>query len=380
MRNILYDLTSCQSVGKFKNHGGKEYAEAVFMEFMRRNISISGIYNSQEYINPLFVEYCKINGDLYDVNCTSLQKVIDTGKYNVFYSPLPYSYHNINWGDVIFAGNIHGLRLFDAFTDKYEFKYSLTVKEKSMSLLKRIPFVKKKIISIYKKNIYKILNNPSFVCITGSNHSKYLLLSLFPTVSEDRIKVFCDPLELEDVTSHNTSENDKYYLMVSANRWVKNVYRGILALDDLMSSGRLNTKVIITGYDSALNFASKLKNKDKFIFKGYVTSEELASLYKNAYCLLFLSLSEGFGYPPLEAMSRGVPVICSPLTAIYEVYQNGVLYCNPLSIDDIKIKILEMENTHIREEYVAKGVSRSGEIINQQKQDLVQLVDYISSL
>ena len=205
------------------------------------------------------------------------------------------------------------------------------------------------------------------------------MLSLFPEVNEARIKVFCDPLELES-KDNNSIINEKYYLLVSGNRWVKNVYRGLLALDELISTGQLNSKVIVTGYDDKLNFPAKLKNKENFVFKGYVSTEELTSLYSNAYCLLFLSLSEGFGYPPLEAISRGVPVICSPLTAIYEVYQNGVLYCNPLSIDDIKIKILEMENDTIRDEYITKGLKRSTELIEQQKQDLNKLVDYIFSL
>lgn len=362
------------------NHGGKEYAEAVFLEIMRRGLKVSGIFNSKESINQSFLEYCEEKGELIDINEISLQKVISSCKYDVFYSPLPYSYHRIDFGKVRFIGNIHGLRLFDAFSDKYEMKYALSIKAKMYTLVKKLPMVKNAIIMKYKKNIGKILYNPSFVCLTGSYHSKYLIKSLFPNILEDRIKVFYDPLELEDPIIDVNDNKEKYYLLVSGNRWVKNVYRGIIALDELMTHGYLSSKVIVTGYVKSLNFESKIKNKENFIFKGYVSTEELSSLYKNAYCLLFLSLSEGFGYPPLEAISRGVPVICSPLTALYEVYQNGVLYCDPRSVDDIKVKILEMEDPAIHEQYVNQGKKRGEEIIKLQKTDLIKLVDYIISI
>ena len=378
MSRLLYDLTSCQSSGSTMNHGGKEYAEAVFLEMMKRGIIVSGIYNSNEFINEAFLDYCKKKGDLIDINDSSLQEVISSGKYDIFYSPLPYSYHHIKWGDVKFIGNIHGLRFIDAYTDKYEITYALSIKAKFIALLKRLP-LKKLIINKYKKNIGKLLYNPSFVCLTGSYHSKYLILSLFPKLKGEKIHVFYDPLVLEK-PNDQISYNEKYYLLVSGNRWVKNVYRGILALDDLITNGYISSKVIVTGYVESLDFVSKIKNKDYFIFKGYVSTEEMSSLYKNAYCLLFLSLSEGFGYPPLEAISRGVPVICSPLTAIYEVYQNGVLYCDPRSVDDIKVKILEMEDPQIHEHYIKQGVSRGNEIINLQKEDLIRLVDFIMSI
>ena len=379
MGKFLFDLVSCQSSGAVKNHGGKEYAEAVFVEIMRREINVSGIYNSKETINPSFLEYCRKRGELIDDNEKSLQQVIDTGEYDVFYSPLPYSYYNINFGEVKFLGNIHGLRALEAYTDKYEFKYAFGIVEKIKAVVKRLPFAKAFIVKRYKRHIGRILNNPSFICITGSEHSKYSIINHFPTLTEDRIHVFYDPLILEDPKEKNNPISEKYYLLVSGNRWEKNTYRGILALDELISAGLLKTKVVVTGCSKHNIILNSVRNRGCFIVKGYVSTDELASLYANAYCLVFLSLSEGFGYPPLEAISRDVPVVSSPLTAIYEVYQNGVLYCNPLSIDDIRTKILMMENQLIREEYQIKGRKRAKEIIELQNKELTELVDYIVS-
>lgn len=379
MKNLLFDLVSCQSSRGTMNHGGKEYAEAVFVEIMRRGIIVSGIYNSHESINPEFINYCSSRGKLYDNNDICLQQVIDSGEYDVFYSPLPYAYYNIQWHNVKFLGNIHGLRTIEAYTDKYELKYAKNFYEWALAIIKHIPFVKRLIIQAYKKHIGRIVNTPSFICITGSEHSKYFLINQFPTLNEKKISVFYDPLIIENPSSSANSIGERYYLLVSGNRWVKNTFRGALAIDQLISSGLLKTKVVITGCSEKNKILQSVKNKDSFILKGYVSSDELANLYSNAYCLVFLSLSEGFGYPPLEAISRNVPVVCSPLTAIYEVYQNGVLYCNPLSIDDIKTKILMMENKAIYTDYQEKGIKRAEEIKSLQADGTTKLVDFLLS-
>ena len=361
------------------NHGGKEYGEAVFFETMKRDVDLVGLYNPDLEIEQRILDYFKERGELINIKESSLQDVISTGDYCVFYSPLPYNFHNINWGKTVFVGNLHGLRPVEAFTDKYEYKYSNDLKSYIKAKVKSLKIVEQKKKREFLDNIGKIINNPSFVCITGSEHSKFALLNYYPTVPPDSIAVFYDPLEILDVSGDEGSNHEKYYLLVSGNRWLKNTYRGIIAIDQLISAGLFDSKVIVTGTIPNMRYLKEIKNKESFVFKSYVSSSELASLYKNAYCLVFLSLSEGFGYPPLEAISRGTPVVCSPLTALYEVYQNGVLYCNPFSIEDIKVKILEMEDSTIHERYVKQGIEHGKRMIERQKEELPKLVDFILS-
>ena len=65
---------------------------------------------------------------------------------------------------------------------------------------------------------------------------------------------------------------------------------------------------------------------------GPVTREQLRVLYQRALALVFPSLYEGFGLPPLEAMAAGTPVIAMPISAVPEVGGDAVLYPDGLSV------------------------------------------------
>ena len=67
---------------------------------------------------------------------------------------------------------------------------------------------------------------------------------------------------------------------------------------------------------------------------GYVTDSMLVSLYKGAQGLIYLSKYEGFGLPPLEAMSLGCPVITTKFTSIPEVCGNAAIYVEPENIEE----------------------------------------------
>jgi glycosyltransferase involved in cell wall biosynthesis len=69
--------------------------------------------------------------------------------------------------------------------------------------------------------------------------------------------------------------------------------------------------------------------------RGRVPRGELASLYRRASALVFPSLYEGFGQPPLEAMASGTPVAASTAGSLPEVCGNAARYFDPLSVDEM---------------------------------------------
>lgn len=68
---------------------------------------------------------------------------------------------------------------------------------------------------------------------------------------------------------------------------------------------------------------------DTVLFAGSVSDAGFRALYEGAVCLAFPSTTEGFGLPPLEAMSLGCPVIAAPCGALPEVCGTAALYAPP---------------------------------------------------
>lgn len=93
---------------------------------------------------------------------------------------------------------------------------------------------------------------------------------------------------------------------------------------------------------------------------GYVSDEELRTLYEHASCFVYPSFYEGFGLPPLEAMTCGCPVIVSNAASLPEVCGDAALYCDPYSPEDIADKIrLVLNDTTLRNNLIQKGLERS---------------------
>lgn len=92
-------------------------------------------------------------------------------------------------------------------------------------------------------------------------------------------------------------------------------------------------------------FEKKVKDKkadDLVKLVGFVDDKDLVALYKEAEAFVFPSLLEGFGLTGLEAMSLGLPTICSSASCLPEVYGQAVAYFDPLDVDDMVEKITQV--------------------------------------
>ena len=69
--------------------------------------------------------------------------------------------------------------------------------------------------------------------------------------------------------------------------------------------------------------------RERVHFEGSVDEPRLARLYEDATCFLFPSRTEGFGFPPLEAMARGVPTAVANSASLPEVTDGGALIFDP---------------------------------------------------
>ena len=83
----------------------------------------------------------------------------------------------------------------------------------------------------------------------------------------------------------------------------------------------------------------RAKSHDSVFVTGFVPEELLPAAYCGALAYVQPSLSEGFGLPPLEAMSCGAPVVAANISATPEVLGNAVLYFDPENVNDMAEKI-----------------------------------------
>lgn len=92
---------------------------------------------------------------------------------------------------------------------------------------------------------------------------------------------------------------------------------------------------------------------------GFVSEGEKRWMFQNAQCYVVASLSEGFHIPGLEAMYEGCAVVSSNATCLPEVYKDAAYYFDPLSVDDMVVKIdTVLGDDTLRQDLIAKGYSQ----------------------
>jgi len=100
------------------------------------------------------------------------------------------------------------------------------------------------------------------------------------------------------------------------------------------------------------------RGPERIIFTGHVPDSLLRQYFVQSDALVFPSVYEGFGIPPLEAMACGIPVLASRIESVKEICKDSVLYMDPLDIDDISEKMrLVVHDTSLRSALVEHGAS-----------------------
>jgi glycosyltransferase involved in cell wall biosynthesis len=104
----------------------------------------------------------------------------------------------------------------------------------------------------------------------------------------------------------------------------------------------------------------EIQPSPRVVFTGYVADESLPALYSGALAVVYPSLYEGFGLPPLEAMACGAPVITSNNTSLPEVVGDGALLVDPHDVNSIAEGIIAvLGNSALREELTRRGLARA---------------------
>lgn len=212
--------------------------------------------------------------------------------------------------------------------------------------------------------------------ITVSEYSKEDIVKFFGISQE---KVVVTPLAADDIyipINHKLAKlfiHDNYeihrdfilYLGGFSPR--KNVLGLIQAYHQIYKKLPHLCDLVIVGtpkdsHQEIASFIEKLEIKDRVKFTGFVPYAHLPYFYNSASVFVYPSTYEGFGLPPLEAMSCGCPTITSNVTSMPEVVGDGAVLVNPYDIEEISQAILRvLEDKRFAMHLILKGLERAAD-------------------
>ena len=177
--------------------------------------------------------------------------------------------------------------------------------------------------------------------VTDSQFSKNELHKYFDIPKEKMTVIYAgidhmDRMQADDTIIDDLQlNNEKFVFAVSSKNPTKN-FPLVLRAARLLPHIRF---VIAGGSNSAVFVDGKEDKMTNVTYTGYVSDEQLISLYRHASVFVYPSLYEGFGIPPLEALSQGCPVIVSDCASLPEICGNRTKYCQPNSANHLANKI-----------------------------------------
>jgi glycosyltransferase involved in cell wall biosynthesis len=213
---------------------------------------------------------------------------------------------------------------------------------------------------------FTVMSRSARLLLTISEFSKCQLILALGNVAERVKVVYCAAGHIDKVTPDTTIidslglAHSSYLLAVGSINPTKNLSALIAAFGMIEDP---NVKLVIVGADNTAVFArqSLFKGGDsRIISTGAIDDPQLSALYRNALAVVFPSLYEGFGLPPLEAMLLGCPVVAARAASIPEVCNDAAIYFDPNSLSDMK-KTLEyiLMDAELRELLRQRGLLRA---------------------
>ena len=157
------------------------------------------------------------------------------------------------------------------------------------------------------------------------------------------------------------TQGKPYLIYVGSIHPRKNLKNMLLAFDEFKKATSSDLKFLVVGAFGWQN--SELRDvigsmhfKNEVIFLGRQPLDELAKLISGSFALLYLSIFEGFGVPPIEGMQCGVPVITSDTSSLPEICGDAALLVNPLDVKAISQAITKLwTDPSLYESLIRKG-------------------------
>jgi glycosyltransferase involved in cell wall biosynthesis len=246
--------------------------------------------------------------------------------------------------------------------------------QQSIAALRKIIPKKYMTISTFHKVYYDLLVNRSIdisaktICI--SNYMQQFL-----EAKKDKTVIIHEGVNLLQYQT-NSKENSllpkiPYIFSLSTLFPHKNMDKLIMAYSLLKKEKNIKYKLVIAGKDpdnKQLKYLQQVaKEQDvenDVIFLGWVATEDIPSLYRNASLFVYISSMEFFGLPVLEAMASNVPVVAANKMSIPEVVNDAGILVEPDDIRQVAEKIYEVLTSETLQSSLIKKGQHNIQVFN----------------
>lgn len=273
---------------------------------------------------------------------------------------------------------------------RYKGKYVITIQDLTL------------IGHLHRQNFIKRLAFGAVMKSAAVNSTRIIAIS--KTTKEDVISYYRVPKEKFEIIYHGVDHKnynmnvksrgsaieefkkkydivDDYILYTGMWKRHKNLLRMLKAFEQFRSENSDNSiQLVLVGKidkkepevtalinrinsSQAVILSDQRESKDlscnAIITTGFIDEEELPIAYAGAFAYCMPSLSEGFGWPPLEAMACGTPVISSRESCMPEILGKAPLYFDAYNVDDIAKKMETIiSDKELRKDLIKKGLEQ----------------------
>ena len=250
----------------------------------------------------------------------------------------------LRWGAdvVLFPGNLNSF-----FLDEVAIPSVVTIHDASPDYYARhLPRYFPRWKGILQKLLARHAARNSEYVLTNSNFARCEIVS-YTGVPASKIRAHapgCPEIQPADTDIAELQRiygfQRPYIFMLGGSNKHKNYDRAIRAFAKVKRSLNLPHHLLLAGtrgngYDDILSARRECDLEDCVHLLGYVPSGHLSALYRGAELFVMPSRYEGFGFPVLEAMELGVPVLASNAGSLPEVAGDAALYFDPSNVDSI---------------------------------------------
>jgi glycosyltransferase involved in cell wall biosynthesis len=202
----------------------------------------------------------------------------------------------------------------------------------------------------YRKRIQTDIDR-SHLIMTISEYSKKEIIRNFAVKTEPLVVYPGSTIKVNSQWSkRNENEGDAYFLYVGGYDRRKGLEALLEVFIKLHRNGQLHSRLVLTaerkGYFSTefRRLVTEGLRLGAVRETGYVSDIDLSRLYSRAIALVYPSKFEGFGLPPLEAMTLGCPVITTKCTSIPEICGDAAYYVDPDDETDFADALIALQN------------------------------------